>query len=138
MVRFVQKNVAGFGPEEKAQLAKVIAAVSAEAALPSQQAWDARDEAVIAEGRELIRTRPMRCTECHQFRTPDEDATAPDLTGYGSRDWLVAFVTNPAHPRFYGRRNDRMPAFGEAGSLSVAELGLLADWLRGDWYEPAR
>ena len=53
----------------------------------------------------------MRCTECHQFRKRDEDATAPDLTGYGSREWLTAFVGNPAHERFYGKRNDRMPAF---------------------------
>ena len=138
MARFVQRTVAAYGPEETARLAKVIAAVSAEAALPSQRTLDARDEAVIAEGRDLIRTKAMQCTECHQFRTPDEDASAPDLTGYGSREWLIAFVTNPAHPRFYGRRNDRMPAFGEGGSLGPAELGLLADWLRGDFYQPAR
>lgn len=138
MARFVQRSVAGFGPDETAQLAKVIAAVSGEAALPGQREVDARDETVIAQGRELIRTKAMKCTECHQFRTPDEDATAPDLTGYGSREWLVAFVTSPAHPRFYGRRNDRMPAFGADGSLSPAELELLADWLRGDWYVAPR
>jgi mono/diheme cytochrome c family protein len=78
----------------------------------------------------------MRCTECHQFRKPDEDATAPDLTGYGSRGWLVSFISNPAHTRFYGRRNDRMPAFGEGQRLSAKEIGLLTDWLRGEWYRP--
>jgi len=33
-----------------------------------------------------------------------------------------------------GRRN--MPAFGEKQILSPVEMGMLADWLRGDWYEP--
>jgi ubiquinol-cytochrome c reductase cytochrome b subunit len=80
----------------------------------------------------------MRCTGCHQFRTPDEDAIAPDLTGYGSREWLIAFISNPAHLRFYGRRNDRMPVFGEEGSLTAEEIGLLADWLRGDWPRAVR
>jgi len=50
---------------------------------------------------------------CHQFRVKDEEATAPDLTGYASREWLVQFLTNPGHDRFYGSHNDRMPAFGE-------------------------
>ncbi|MFM7102717.1 MAG: hypothetical protein ACKO3N_16285 [Verrucomicrobiota bacterium] len=48
-------------------------------------------------------------------------------------------IRNPAHPRFYGSKNDRMPRFGEDGSLNPAQIGLLADWLRGDWYRtPAR
>lgn len=138
MVRFVQRDVAGFNEEQRAQLTKVIAAVSAEAGLPAQREIEAQEEAQIAEGRALIRTRGMRCTGCHQFRTPDEDAIAPDLTGYGSREWLIAFISNPAHPRFYGRRNDRMPVFGEEGALTAEEIGLLADWLRGDWPQTPR
>jgi ubiquinol-cytochrome c reductase cytochrome b subunit len=74
----------------------------------------------------------MRCTECHQFRKKDEDATAPDLTGWASRQWMIDFIKNPAHERFYGKRNDRMPAFGEEGSLHDRELGLLIDWLRDE------
>ncbi len=112
--------------------------MSAEAALPAQAEADARDAALIAEGRELIRTREMKCTGCHQFHVPDEDAIAPDLTGYGSRAWLVEFIRDPAHARFYGKRNDRMPRFGAEALLSEREVGLLADWLRGDWPEPAR
>lgn len=133
MVRFVQRDVAAFNEEQRAQLAKVLAAVSAEAGLPGQRELEAREEAVIAEGRELIRSRAMKCTGCHQFRTPDEDAIAPDLTGYGSRAWLVEFISNAAHARFYGRRNDRMPAFGVEGSLTGEEIARLADWLRGEW-----
>ncbi len=80
----------------------------------------------------------MRCTECHQFHKPDEDATAPDLTGYGSREWLLAFISNPAQTRFFGKRNDRMPAFAEDKILDLHAISLLTDWLRSDWYEPDR
>ncbi|HXG49051.1 MAG TPA: cytochrome b N-terminal domain-containing protein, partial [Methylomirabilota bacterium] len=136
MARFVKRDVAGFDAEQKAQLHKVVLALSAEAGLKSQRAADARDAAAIAEGRELLRNDTMRCTECHQFHKPDEDATAPDLTGYGSREWLLGIVRNPTHERFYGRRNDRMPAFGTDGILDERSLELITDWLRGEWYVP--
>jgi len=138
MAKFVKKDIAGFSADQKSQLQKLITALSAEAALKSQQAADQRDTAVIAEGKMLIASEAMRCTECHQFHKPDEDATAPDLTAYGSRDWLVAFISNPAHTRFFGKRNDRMPAFAEDKILDDQAIHLLADWLRGDWYEPER
>ena len=138
MVKFVKKDVAGFSLEQKEQLKKVIAALSAEAELKSRRKLEERDAALIVEGRALIASEAMRCTECHQFHKPDEDATAPDLTGYGSRDWLIEFISNPAHARFYSRRNDRMPAFGQDKVLDGHAIGLLADWLRGDWYEPSQ
>ncbi len=136
MAGFVKKKVANFTPEQKEQLQKVIAAVSGEAALKSQQAADRRDAVLIADGRALLRDT-LKCSECHQFREPDDSASGPDLTGWGSRAWLVKFLNNPAHPDFYGERNDHMPAFGEKGILTATEIGLLADWLRGDWYVPA-
>jgi mono/diheme cytochrome c family protein len=80
----------------------------------------------------------MRCTDCHQFHKKDEDATAPDLNDYGSRKWLMTMLDNPAHPDLYGKKNDRMPAFGEEKILSEQQIGLIADWLRGTWYEPAQ
>ncbi|MDB6112627.1 MAG: menaquinol-cytochrome reductase [Pedosphaera sp.] len=135
MSKFVKQDVAGYTPEQKEQLKKVIAAVSGEAKLKAQRAEDLGDATVISEGCTLLK-ESMRCTDCHQFHVKDEDATAPDLTGYGSRQWLVKFLSNPGHPDFYGKRNDRMPAFGEKQILSELELGLLADWLRGEWYEP--
>lgn len=131
MVRFVKRTVAGFSPEEQAQLAKVVAALSAEAELPGQAARDKADALLIGEGRELARNEEMRCTECHQFRKPDPDATAPDLTGYGSVEWMTAFIRNPAHERFYGRRNDRMPAYGTDGKLDDQSISLIVHWLRG-------
>ena len=136
MVRFVKRGVARFTDEQQAQLGKIIIALSAEAGLKSQRAADERDAAIIAEGRALIHDADMRCTECHQFHHVDEDATAPNLTGFGSRDWLIDFISNPAHERFYGDRNDRMPAYGEDGILDAREIGLVVDWLRGEWYEP--
>ena len=138
MVKFIKKDVGAFSDEQKEQLKKVIAALSAEAGLNSQRDPDRREAALIAEGKTRIASETMRCTECHQFQKPDEDATAPDLTGYGSRDWLVDFISNPAHARFYGKRNDRMPAFGADKVLDDHAIGLIADWLRGDWYEPSR
>ncbi len=136
MVKFVKKDIAGFSAEEKEQLKKVVMALSAEAQLKSQRTDDERDAASINEGRTLIANDTMRCTECHQFRKPDEDASAPDLTGYGSREWLIGIISDPKHQRFYGRRNDRMPAFAGDQILDSQSIGLLADWLRGDWYEP--
>jgi len=137
MAKFVKKDIAGFSSEQKQQLKKVVLALSAEAQLKPQREIDQRDAATIEEGRKLMASDDMRCTECHQFRNKDEDASAPDLTGYGSREWLVGIITNPKHQRFYGRRNDRMPAFGDDKILDAKAIGLIADWLRGDWYEPA-
>ena len=45
---------------------------------------------------------------------------APDLTGYASREWLTAFISNPADERFYRDTNDRMPAFAAASDDPAA------------------
>ena len=132
MVKWVKKNADE--PAEQAQLKKVIVALSAEAQLKSQRDADTRDADLIKQGVELARG-DVACTDCHAFGKPDPDATAPDLTGYGSRAWLVRFISNPAHADFYGKRNDRMPLFGEKQILDAKTIGILADWLRGEWYE---
>jgi ubiquinol-cytochrome c reductase cytochrome b subunit len=128
MVKFVRKDAAQFTDEQRRQVA---AALSAEAQLPAQSEADKRDAALIEAGRQFMTSETARCTECHQFRKKDEEATAPDLTGYASRAWLVAFLHSPQHERFYGKRNDRMPAFGEEKILDQRSIELLADWLRG-------
>ena len=134
--KFVKKDVANYTPEQKEKLVAIIAAVSAEAQLRAQLAIDQRDAALIQEGRSLLQSG-AKCLDCHQFHKTDEDATGPDLTGYGSRRWLIGFIRNPAHPNYYGERNDRMPEFGAKQILTEKEIGLIADWLRGDWPEPA-
>ena len=135
MVKFVKTDIAEFPAPLKSDLEKVIIALSAEAALPAQQAIDRRDAAIIAEGKKLLVGSTMSCVDCHKFHESEGDNTGPDLTGYGSRDWLVAFISDPKSARFFGERNDRMPAFGT--SKMRTELEIVADWLRGDWYRPA-
>ena len=67
----------------------------------------------------------------------DADNT-PDLAGYGSREWLRAFIANPAQVRFYNENNDRMPAFAKNANtddgniLTREEIELLVAWLRGE------
>ena len=136
MVKFVQEDVAGFNEAQKQDLQKAVAALSAEARLKSQRDRDRREEALIAEGTKALVGTTLGCIDCHKFHDAGEEE-APDLTGYGSRDWLIAFIGNPEHERFYGERNDRMPAYAVEKSLTPQEISLVADWLRGEWYEPA-
>ncbi|HUY88711.1 MAG TPA: cytochrome b N-terminal domain-containing protein [Pirellulales bacterium] len=124
-----------------ADVQKVVAALSAEAALPSQRAIDEKDRATIEKGRALIKDSDS-CARCHKFHDADNSGGAPDLTGYGSREWLTGMISNPNHEQYYGEHNDRMPAFAEHAEdvenniISPANLALLVDWLRGEWYEP--
>ena len=135
MVKFVQEDIAGFSADDKKLLEIAVVALSAEAQLKSQRDIDRRDEALIAQGTEALIGPRMTCLDCHVFHNKG-DANGPDLTGYGSRQWLLDFIGNAEHERFYGDRNDRMPLFGESKVLTVDELGLLVDWLRGEWFEP--
>lgn len=135
MVKFVREKISAFSKEDQENLKEVILALSAEAHLKSQQAADQRDDATIRHGAELLKEQ-IGCTDCHRFHNEDPDATAPNLTDFGSRDWWVGMISNPAAGRYFGERNDRMPAFADQHLLSPSEIGLLADWLRGEWYEP--
>jgi ubiquinol-cytochrome c reductase cytochrome b subunit len=131
MVRLITDKVPGYSAEENAQLGRIIAALSAEAALPAQKEADARDVDTITEGKKLLTNDALECTDCHQFHN-DASGDGPDFTGYGSRAWLTDFLKNPGHERFYGKRNDRMPAFGKIGRLNARDLDLLIRWLRGE------
>jgi ubiquinol-cytochrome c reductase cytochrome b subunit len=119
---------------------QIAAALSAEAELPAQESIDKNDAALIDVGREQI--TQIGCTDCHKWRDNGDLGSAPDLTGYGSSDWLKGMIGNPTHERFYGELNERMPTFAEHEDkpqdniLSPANLDLLVHWLRGEWYEP--
>ncbi|RIK86647.1 MAG: menaquinol-cytochrome C reductase [Planctomycetota bacterium] len=125
--------------------AKVAAALSAEAALPNSPAPTPQQQADIEEGRRLISgglsdmvDSGVSCADCHKFHDAGEVGGAPDLTGYMSRPWLMDFIRNAAHERFYGENNDRMPAFAphedpRLNQLDDQSLALIVDWLRGDW-----
>ncbi len=140
MFGFIKETFADFEANEKQQ---IIEALSHEAALESQRDADTREAKNIAAGKTLI---SENCTDCHAFHSPSKGtgAKGPDLTGYGSREWLMGIIADPAHKRFYGKENDRMPAYAESATdakkniLSRQDLEILADWLRGEWYEPEK
>lgn len=125
-----------------AERALVVAALAGEAGLPARQELRPPREGEVLQGRSLI-TGKGGCTDCHRFRDAGSLGSAPDLTGYGSREWLIGMISNPNHERYYAHAADeqQMPAFAAqpAGDpqnqLTPEQLGLLADWLRGDWYE---
>ncbi len=131
MIRYVLDEVPKYTAEDRVQLAKIIAAISAEAALPAQKEADAQGAAMIEEGKKLLAEDALKCADCHQFHN-DDAGSGPDFTGYSSHVWLSEFLKNPAHERFYGKHNDRMPAFGKTSRLNAKELDLLVRWLRGD------
>jgi len=130
-VRLITDKVPAYSAEDKASLEKILAALSAEAALPAQKEADARDATLIADGKKLIAESALDCAECHQFHN-DTPGDGPDFTGYASHAWLAEFLKNPGHDRFYGKRNDRMPAFGKTSRLGPRDLDLLIRWLRGE------
>ena len=141
MVRYVKRTIANLPPDQKPALGKLIAALSAEAGLARQRQAEEADAASLTAGRELI-TSSAGCVGCHKFRDAGDLGSAPDLTGYGSREWLLGMISNPTHERYYRDENDRMPSFAPDADeknniLTAANLGLLVDWLRHDWYEPA-
>jgi quinol-cytochrome oxidoreductase complex cytochrome b subunit/mono/diheme cytochrome c family protein len=66
-----------------------------------------------------------RCSDCHSMGGK-EPAEAPDLTGYGSADWIRLMIEAPGHPLRHGTRNV-MPAFrNEEGPGSEILLQALA------------
>ncbi|MDD3468695.1 MAG: cytochrome b N-terminal domain-containing protein [Thermoguttaceae bacterium] len=95
--------------------------------------------------------KQFTCTNsCHPFydtQIAERDAAAgkrvrktstvktQDLTGYGSKAWLKAFIANPDEPRFYNGHNDRMPAYfvdatnPEKNLITEKQLDLLVEWL---------
>ena len=139
---FVQTDLAEPDDEAKAKVAAIVAALSAEAALPAQADADkkAEDDGTLEKGREAMSEafENYSCTDCHKFRDSGDLGSAPDLTGWGSQDWLVRFITDPTHEAFYRDENDRMPSFGKAGPgpkqalLSAEDIQLVARWLRGE------
>ncbi|NNL29758.1 MAG: hypothetical protein HKO77_01980 [Gemmatimonadetes bacterium] len=82
-----------------------------------------------------MQSEPVNCVRCHLFRGVGADDDAPVLTGWGSREWMMGMIHDPTQDDYYGDNNDRMPSFGADEDLSEAEIGLVVDWLRGDWYE---
>ena len=83
----------------------------------------------------------FNCGLCHATYEPNNRPSiqAPDLRGYMSRDWMIGIIANPTSTRFYGpvgNTSDRMPAYhldAESALMTMHEIELLVDWLRGHW-----
>ena len=137
MVNFVQNDLTDAATWKPDDIEAVIVAMAAEAGLAAA----GTPPAVIEKGRGLV-ADGERCGSCHTFRDNGVAAgSAPDITGWGSREWLVGIIVDPTHERFYGDTNDRMPSFGKAEEaaapiLTRRQIEMIADWLRGDWYRP--
>ena len=138
MVDFVEGDLQDEDEWTQEDKDNVILALAAEAGrLPDAE----MDAARLVAGRKLIED-DNRCARCHRFHDVDPEYGAPDLTGYGSREWMISFISNPSHERFYGDNNDRMPSYAKDlndpanNVLRARDIALVADWLRGQWYEP--
>jgi ubiquinol-cytochrome c reductase cytochrome b subunit len=117
---------------------KIAAALAAEGGFQA----DDKEKELIAAGRELIQNG-SGCAMCHEFHGDGSlIGTAPNLTGWGSRDWLVGMISDPNHQNFYGHlsaEEQTMPAFSARAQspnkvpLHPEVIKALAEWLRGEW-----
>jgi ubiquinol-cytochrome c reductase cytochrome b subunit len=132
MVNYIQndfKTLAGDKLQEK--IHEVAAALAAEAGFA-----DPADQAAIDAGRQLLMDEGAGCAQCHKFHDVGSLGAGPDLTGYGSREWIAGMIANPGDERFYGHVDaeyQKMPAF--EGRLSKEVIDQIAAWLRGEWVD---
>ena len=127
-----RKVLAKYTEEEKMLLPEIARLLADSAELPYEEKLDedTRDELFSLYYNDDLKFEDGRaCIECHDIDSEDE-GFAPDLTGYGSREWLIAFIENPEDKRFYGKKNDRMPCYGRDGKLKDEEIAILVDWIR--------
>ena len=127
-----RKVLAKYTEEEEKLLPEIAKLLSDGAELPYEEKLDEdmREELLSLYYNDDLKFEDGRaCIECHDIDSEDE-GSAPDLTGYGSREWLIAFIENPEDKRFYGKKNDRMPCYGRDGKLKDEEIAILVDWIR--------
>jgi hypothetical protein len=52
------------------------------------------------------------CASCHSFQGAG-GKNAPDLTDYGSQEWIRGMIINPSHSSRYGKKNEMTSFHGE-------------------------
>jgi len=131
MVKFVKDNLKELKKDAGVkEYKKMIAALAAESSRKP-------GEKPSAEALQSI--EDFTCTDCHRFHGKGKAKAAPDLAGYGSREWLIGIISDPTQKTFYGATNDRMPAYAktpetpEKDILTKRQIEMLAEWLRGQW-----
>jgi ubiquinol-cytochrome c reductase cytochrome b subunit len=108
------------------------ARILAEAAEADAQATTASkrtsDDDLILRGRRFFMTV---CNECHSY-DGERSGTfrAPEMSGYGSVEWIELMIADPSHETRYrsrGKEPAQMPAF--TNRLSKRDRRLIALWL---------
>ena len=94
--------------------------------LPMEQkrelAEDGMPHDLPSSGEQLFR---QHCLECHSFEGAGGNS-APDLTAYASRSWLIGFIQDPNAPKYYGNTDmNRMPGY----DLEKEDLSNLVEFL---------
>jgi quinol-cytochrome oxidoreductase complex cytochrome b subunit/mono/diheme cytochrome c family protein len=121
--RVAKKNPVNAGVQEKEFDA--IARWLAYLAKPQDER---KDDKIIEEGQAaFFKDASNSCQDCHRAEKRVKEGKkfkwiiegsedAPDLTGWGSAEWLRSMIVQPAHNRSYGQRN-LMPAFRAQDSV---------------------
>jgi ubiquinol-cytochrome c reductase cytochrome b subunit len=128
---FVEENASDelierLGNERLQELVAMLAAESQREEIPEE----------VDEEMEFL-IEDFGCADCHKFYNVGDLGSAPDLTGYGSRQWLVGIISNPEDERFYPDTNDGMPKYHffpdepQKNLLDDEQIRLLTDLLRG-------
>ncbi len=116
------EGMEGYRDRDPAELARIVQLLVALRAHPDVEP-EALPEA-LQPGVEAYEA--LSCDGCHEL-APGVAGAAPNLAGYGSDGWLLAFLEEPGHELFYGEDND-MPAFRK--KLSRDELLSVIAYLR--------
>ncbi|MFQ5965640.1 MAG: c-type cytochrome, partial [Candidatus Scalinduaceae bacterium] len=107
--------------EESEKMAH-IAVELAEHGIPPQGGISVFQNDPLYSGEQLFR---QHCIVCHSFEGA-EGNSAPDLTMYNSKSWLMGFFQNPNSPKYYGNTKlDFMPEY----KLEEDDLLYLVDFL---------
>ena len=132
MVQHLRELFEAAGTDGQLALREKLDAVAS--ALAAEAGQEPPDSPATIRGHELM-VGELGCVNCHRFHGQGDLGSAPDLTGYCSSNWLSGMISTPNDQRFYGDRNDRMPAFAadekhpELNLLSARELNLLVQWM---------